>query len=127
MISASNNNSDQNTIELKSLIQLLKILPNKLTETTPKSLVQEISKVKNIHGMVGKRGFVSCKTFKPLNQHVHIMRSLEFGPWTLDFECCRLALATGKWKQNNHFSLAYKYVIQVTKHHSRISLFLSKR
>ena len=74
MASASNNNSDQNTIELKPLIQLLK----------------------NIHGMVGKRGFVSCKTFKPLNQHVHIMRSLEFGPWTLDFECCRLALATGK-------------------------------
>ena len=67
MTSTSNNNSDQNTIELKSLIQLLKILPNKLTETTPKSLVQEISKVKNIHGMVGKRGFVSCKTFKPLN------------------------------------------------------------
>ena len=46
--------------------------------------------------MVKKRGFVSCKTFKPLNQHGHIMRSLEFGPWTLDFECCRLALATGK-------------------------------
>ena len=33
MASASNNNSDQNTIELKSLIQLLKILPNELTET----------------------------------------------------------------------------------------------
>ena len=33
MASASNNNSDQNIIELKYLIQLLKILPNELTET----------------------------------------------------------------------------------------------